>query len=211
MTKYVAPIYELGAFHCPFCGAFSKHSWSEVHLLSVYDEPEPYAGWTMAVCNHCEKPTLWYGKAMVYPLSAGPPAHQDMPEKVSVVFEEARAIAGKSPKGAAALLRLCVQLLCKEIGESGKDINNDIGSLVRKGLPTEVQQAFDILRVIGNNAVHPGQIDLGDKPETATSLFDLVNFVVDRMISQPKNIQELFETLPESSKGAIAKRDGKPF
>jgi hypothetical protein len=31
------------------------------------------------------------------------------------------------------------------------------------------------------------------------------------MISQPKNIQELFETLPETSKGAIAKRDGKPF
>jgi hypothetical protein len=38
-----------------------------------------------------------------------------------------------------------------------------------------VQQSLDIVRVIGNDAVHPGQIDLTDDIETATKLFVLIN------------------------------------
>ena len=48
------------------------------------------------------------------------------------------------------------------MGEKGKDINTDIGNLVKKGLPIKVQESLDILRVIGNEAVHPGQLDLKD-------------------------------------------------
>jgi hypothetical protein len=41
----------------------------------------------------------------------------------------------------------------------------DIGELVKAGLPLEIQQSLDIVRVVGNNQVHPGILDVRDDPE----------------------------------------------
>ncbi|MEN9421908.1 MAG: hypothetical protein RLZZ107_1387, partial [Bacteroidota bacterium] len=113
----------------------------------------------------------------------------------------------KSPRGAAALLRLAVQKLCIQQAEKGKDINKDIANLVKKGLSTTIQQALDALRVIGNESVHPGQIDLRDDPDTAQALFRLLNKIAETMITEPKQIQEIYDKIPESKKIAIDDRD----
>ena len=149
---------------------------------------------------------------MIYPdLNGGPPPNPDLPEDIRSDYLEAQGIVGRSPRGAAALLRLCVQKLCKHLGEPGKNINDDIASLVKKGLPKAVQQALDTVRVIGNQAVHPGQMDLRDVRQTAETLFKLVNLVTQRMMSDPKEVQEVYEGLPQSARDAIDKRDqGKP-
>jgi hypothetical protein len=134
----------------------------------------------------------------------------DMPDDVKADFLEARSVFDISPKSAAALLRLALQKLMPYLGEKGKDLNTDIGNLVRKGLPVEVQKSLDTLRVIGNNAVHPGQIDLNDNNKAmAGTLFGLLNFVVERMITQPKALEKLYDSLPASNLDAIAKRDDK--
>lgn len=123
---------------------------------------------------------------MVFPLVVLAPApNPDLPNEIAVDFEEARNVAPRSSRAAAALLRLCVQKLCIHLGEPGDNINSDIANLVGKGLPAKIQQALDIVRVIGNNAVHPGQIDLRDDSETAYQLFNLVNLIADVMITQP--------------------------
>ncbi len=132
-----------------------------------------------------------------------------MPDEIAADYNEARQVLNDSPRSAAALLRLGIQKLCKHLGEPGKNINDDIASLVKKGLPERVQQALDIVRVVGNNAVHPGQIDLKDDAETAGSLFELVNIIVDVMISEPQRIKELYEKLPESARKAVEDRDKK--
>ncbi|WP_415663473.1 DUF4145 domain-containing protein [Vibrio taketomensis] len=49
-------------------------------------------------------------------------------------------------------------------------MNNDIKELVSEGLSPKIQQALDSLRVVGNNAVHPGQINIDDNAEVAYKL-----------------------------------------
>lgn len=164
----------------------------------------------IAKCFNCEEITIWiYGK-LAYPLVGGAPfPNPDLSADVSRDYNEAGSILDLSPRGAAALLRLAIQKLCKELGGSGENINKDIAALVEKGLDVRVQQALDIVRVIGNNAVHPGQIDLKDDRFTAEKLFVLVNLIADIMISQPRHVQSMFDGLPEGARKAIEKRDSK--
>jgi hypothetical protein len=98
--------------------------------------------------------------------------------------------------------------LTKELGEPGKNINTDIGSLVINGLPVIVQQSLDIVRVTGNDAVHPGQIDTDDR-ETVGQLFKLVNVIVEYMIDLPKRVGGIYDSLPEEKKDGIEKKDKK--
>lgn len=155
--------------------------------------------------------SYWLNDCLVEP-AAGPgePPHPDLPADCTSDFEEARNIVGRSPRGAAALLRLVLQKLMVHLGEAGKNINDDIKSLVSKGLPGLVQQALDVCRIVGNNAVHPGELDINDTPEIAHQLFRMINFIVDDRIARPKEIQALYSQLPDTAKEAIAKRDGKP-
>jgi hypothetical protein len=134
--------------------------------------------------------------------------NKDMPPEVLKDYEEAASILSKSPRGASALLRLGIQKLCVHLGGSGKNINDDVKQFVQNGLPVQVQQALDAVRVIGNNAVHPGQID-SDNPEMAGSLFVLVNLVTDYMISKPNEVSAIYGALPQGAIEAIKKRDGK--
>lgn len=137
-----------------------------------------------------------------------PDPNPDLPDDIKRDYEEARQILASSPRGSAALLRLAIQKLCVHLEEKGENINEDIGALVAKGLPTMVQQALDLVRVIGNNAVHPGQIDLNDDKKVADKLFPLVNVIAEVMISQPNQIKTLYESvLPESQREAIEQRD----
>jgi hypothetical protein len=63
-----------------------------------------------------------------------------------------------------------------------------------------------ILRVVGNNAVHPGQIDLKDDKAMALNLFALLNLIVERRLTVQKRIDELYKGLPEGARAAIEKR-----
>lgn len=164
---------------------------------------------TLSKCNSCGAPTIWLDQKMIFPLeSTAERPSSDLPEEVHHDFEEARAIANRSPRGAAALLRLGIQKLCRHLGEPGNNINADIASLVAKGLPSRVQQALDSVRVIGNEAVHPGSIDLKDDLDTVNRLFKLVNFIAHKMITEPREIDELYASLPTDKLAGIVKRDG---
>jgi len=159
-------------------------------------------------CYHCKKIAVWVFDRLLFPVAkSGVAPNADLPTDVIADFEEAREIVQASPRGAAALLRLCVQKLCGHLGEQGKKIDDAIASLVKKGLDPLVQQSLDIVRVIGNEAVHPGTLDLKDDRDTAFQLFDLVNAIAAQMISHPKAVKQMYEKLPESKRKAIEARD----
>ncbi|MBV4465809.1 DUF4145 domain-containing protein [Pseudomonas sp. SWRI79] len=83
-----------------------------------------------------------------------------MPDDIRRDYDEASAILELSPRGAATLIRLGIQKPCKDLGQPGENINKDIGARVAGGLDARLQQTLDAVRVIGNNAVHPGQIEI---------------------------------------------------
>lgn len=129
-------------------------------------------------CSYCESSSLWLaGKIICPPTHTAPPPNSDLPESVHEIYEEAASIANQSPRAACALLRLAIEMLLKHLGETGT-INDGIKNLVKKGLDKKVQQALDILRVTGNNAVHPVEIDFNDYTDVQ-ALFDLINIISD--------------------------------
>ncbi|MFX0201285.1 MAG: DUF4145 domain-containing protein [Candidatus Hodarchaeota archaeon] len=164
----------------------------------------------LSECYNCKQISVWVHERLVFPnQKEGSEPNQDLPEDIIRDFEEARSIVGLSPRGAAALLRLTIQKLCIYLGEKGKNLDEDIASLVSKGLNPLIQKSLDIVRVIGNEAVHPGVIDLRDDRDTANELFDLINSIADQMITHLKNVEKLYERLPASKREAIKKRNGE--
>ena len=213
--KHETPAFLKKAFTCPHCDVYASFVWKMAKDTGVsrYEVSNLH----IAHCSHCKGQVVWFNNDhnnyMLWPfgMANAPLPHEDMPEDVKTDYLEARHICLLSPRGAAALLRLSIQKLCKHLGEPGKDINTDIGALVKKGLPAKIQQALDIVRVTGNNAVHPGEIIIDDNPEVVSALFGLINLIIDNRIAEPKKIESLYNALPERALRGIEERDGRPI
>jgi hypothetical protein len=208
MQKYYPPTHWKKEFHCIHCGVYAAQYWKQFYFDGSSGSYSIHQSLDYCICSHCHKWNYWYEGRMIIPSEAPVPlAHAEMPATCIPDYNEARNIVVLSPRAACALLRLATQKLMIELGEKGKNINDDIGSLVVKGLPVLVQQALDFCRVVGNNAVHPGEIEINDTPEIAHNLFTMMNFIVEDRIARPKQIQALYAQLPEGARDAIEARD----
>uniref|UniRef100_A0A7V3E668 DUF4145 domain-containing protein n=1 Tax=Ignavibacterium album TaxID=591197 RepID=A0A7V3E668_9BACT len=170
--------------------------------------PESFS---IATCLACGNYSLWVNQEMVYPrkVSIEPP-NEDLNDEIKSIYNEAARIYFDSSRGAAALLRLALQMLLKQLGKEGKNINSDIKELVDQGLSPKIQKALDLMRVIGNNAVHPGQINLDDDKDVALKLFLILNTIAKEMITVPKEIETFYkEIIPDETKKQIENRDKK--
>ncbi len=163
----------------------------------------------VSVCFHCGAPSFWRLDRMLFPTLGGVDApNPDLRADIRDDYREAASVVQSSPRSAAALLRLCVQKVCEQLGLPGKNLNDDIAELVRRGLNPDIQQALDTVRVVGNNAVHPLEMDLRDDSGTAQALFALVNYIAEQMISFPAKRAAIFAALPEGARKGIERRDG---
>lgn len=210
--EYIAPKKEAGRFTCPHCHTLATMESAKHRFQSDSNEDLAHGNETYTLyiskCQSCRKKIIWVDDEYVYPDIQQEEPNPDMPESVLQLYEEAGSIYNKSPRAACALLRLAIDRLCNELGENNKDIDKNIAALVKKGLPEGVQEALDVVRVVGNKAVHPGQIDFDvDDIGTAQILFGLVNMIVERLISEPKKLDSFYNRLPKSAREAIEKRD----
>ncbi|KAA9291760.1 DUF4145 domain-containing protein [Streptococcus anginosus] len=216
------------AFQCPVCSGFSSHLWNyePININGDYNESIKFI--IIAQCQACNQfsiwitneipitysPTLTLNKSdtsltLIFPnVTEGiPKPNNDMPDDVKEIYIEAGEVLNISPRASAALSRLAIEKLVDHLNAQGKDLNTQIGNLVSKGMPIEIQQMLDSVRVIGNNAVHPGQIDIKDNKELALSLLNFINLIVDNRITQPKKILDIYNLLPESYRNSIERRD----
>lgn len=148
---------------------------------------------------------------MVYPniLTSDLP-HVDMPDSVKELYEEARLVANCSPRAAAALLRVALEKLTEELGETKGNLNTRIKNLKSKGLPEKAIQSLDIVRIFANEGgSHSGEIDLSgaDNSQIVDSLFWLVNFIVEKTISENNQIDLIYSKIPKHKIEGINNRD----
>ena len=217
--KYFPPEHAKSQFHCPHCGVYAKQFWgtitagafrydnSNINHLPNFNEKLDKS-WVISKCEHCDQKIIWLDSSIIYPkkMVVDTP-NDDLTEDIKKDYLEAAIIFNDSVRSSAALLRLALQKLCVQLGEKGKDINEDIKNLVKNGLNPQIQKSLDILRITGNNAVHPGEINVEENPELVLKLFELINFIAEKMITEPKEIDSFYEKLPESTKETIDKRD----
>jgi len=181
-SKHFAP--ELGkvSYHCPHCNVFAKQHWAHLHTQvefrwgSIVDQVSKFnetlgENWIVSKCEHCGGYIIWLSGNIIYPKKmAVPLPNQDMAENIISDYLEAARVLSDSPRSAAAILRLALQKLMRQLGEKGENINEDIKQLVSKGLNPLVQKSLDALRITGNNAVHPGEINLQEEPDKVVKL-----------------------------------------
>ena len=107
-----------------------------------------------------------------------------MPGLVEEDFEEAAAILNKFPRGATALIHVCIEKLMPLLNKSGNDAN--ISSLVRKGLELEIRQTMEALQVLRKSPVQLTQFNSQEDKETALRLFDSLKEILERrMLKNP--------------------------
>lgn len=201
---------------CPLCDTLSDQWWRDLYLKTAsYSDTEPdnynaVPELRQVTCNACAGVAYWFGDRMVHPpLRMGPPPHDDAPGSVKELYREAQAVAGASPRAAAVLLRVALERLMSEAGSSGKTLNDAIGDYVAAGgVPAELQQAMDTVRITGNDAAHPEELRLDDTAGGVAALFEIVNELVDRLVGFKARMARIYENLDPAKLDQVKRRDG---
>lgn len=221
-TAYYPPEYRKKEFNCAHCKVFAHQTWISnlrgelVNVMTLNspnnpsEELSPPGLFAASKCARCNKWSIWIEESLVYPVQIiVEDPNDDMPDEVKKLYRESAQVLSISPRAAAALLRLGLQILLGAVGGDGKNINDDIKKIVALGVELETQKALDILRVFGNSGAHPGEIKLDEDPGLVHKMYGLMNYVTDRLITWNNQINELFEGLPEGIKNQIESRDSK--
>jgi hypothetical protein len=204
---YTPPKYLASNFHCANCGVYAPQRWLTMYTRLEGAEDIEVEGFGLSHCEHCDKLAVWHGSELVFPIiNRVPPPNPDLNPFIQEDYNEAAKILTLSPKISAVLLRIVIRKICKQLGEPGNNIDNDIASLVKKGLDPKLQRAMNLLRVTGTNAVHPGEIDRRDDIDTARNLFEIINLIAHQMITYPQSINQLYRSLGESVINAFEER-----
>lgn len=220
----VKPGHRKDSFTCPHCRAHAQQHWAVCITQSVVDgdEVEEKPGIEVSTCLVCKRQAIWrtyYARPggnfgfwkveLLYPRAVPdevPQLNSDAPTDVADLYQEAAGVLPVSPRAASALLRLALEALLRDLYPDEDNLNNLIGLAVRDGLPERVQKTMDILRFNGNQSVHDLRHE--DTVETASTLFQLLNIVVDQLVSQPKQLDQMYGTLPQGVRDKIERRDG---
>ena len=166
-------------------------------------------GVSFSMCDRCKETAIWLGNSLLWPNGGlAPPPNKDLPEDVRQYYMEANEIARASPRAAAVLVRLAIEALCRKLVPGKSRLDDAIRALVHKGLSERTQKALDVVRVVGNKAAHPGQIDDRDDLPTAETLLRLVNLIAEEVISRTKAVDAMYDDLPVNVRERIAEADG---
>jgi hypothetical protein len=187
---------------------------------------------TASLCLSCERIAVWHRlevpsyvlnsprgsrvveggpSRMIWPNSDGSvePLADEAPDFVRELWDEARQVAALSPRSAAALLRLALQLLLDHLQPGHKTIDAAIAAAYANDTPGGIVMAMDYVRVTGNGAVHDGQVQMDEDPEVVPALFELLRYIVDDTLVKMAKANRLHASLPADKLAGIAQRNAR--
>jgi len=220
------PRFKWSAFKCPHCHTIEAQRWEWPKMIQHKHDWTTYDLW-YSTCENCNWRMLWaetyktiyWWKSqqkvnVIFPVNYNWnfdfEISKDTPQIIEEDFKEAIQILPLSPRWACALLRLCLQKFLDEIvikiSWSRKDtIDESIKYLAIDVwlISDDISNIMHVLRIIGNEAVHPWQIDLKDDYQTAEELIELFNYLINELITENKKKVALYDKIPSSKKSAI--------
>jgi hypothetical protein len=223
-TESHRPELDKDGFDCPRCGLWAHQHWATKNIQETMDytavdgSPRKTSMWKESLCARCGDPSLWRGDQMVYPLARlGSSAHEDMPDPVRELYEEAATVAAVSRRAGAALARATVERLLRHLDTDApkKATLESRIDRIRNQVGTPLGQRLDIVRVLGNGMLHvdgdPGDLvvmalDDDEGPALIELLLDTANDLVDELIARPQHTKSLWAKLPDGIREKLLKR-----
>ncbi len=151
---------------------------------------------------------------MIHPLgSTRSPCPNEVPAEIAEDYKEACLVEHLSPKAAAALARRCLQNMLRERGidVDSKKLYDEISEAM-ENLTSNLSDAIDAIRTVGNFAAHPeksdntGEIIEVEVGETEWTL-DVLEDLFDHYYVHPAKTQakkdKLNEKLREAGKSEM--------
>lgn len=213
---------------CPHC-LESFHAIFHVHFLHKKDltplvDEDGWWGVKFTQCPACNRSTIFLQimgrfdpKTLLKEIQVWPkgisrsPLPQEIPNQFSDDYREACLILADSPKASAALSRRCLQYLLREkAGVKPTDLSKEIDEvLASKTLPSDLADAIDAIRHIGNFAAHPLKstntglildVEPGEAEWTLDVLEDLFDFYFVRPARIASKRNALNKKLAEAGK-----------
>lgn len=119
--------------------------------------------------------------------------NNDMPQNIKDLYIEASSVFELSPRSALAIIRLALDLLCIELGANNKDsLYNKVEWLYNENvINSEIKELAHGVRGLGNDAVHPRNIDDQIDKNDAELVFELLNIIVEEKITKVNRKNEL--------------------
>jgi hypothetical protein len=148
----------------------------------------------------------------IWPKGVGrSPLPPEVPEEFATDYREACLVLNDSPKASAALSRRCLQnLLRNSAAVKPNDLSKEIDEvLTSKTLPSDLAEAIDAIRIIGNFAAHPLkstntglilEVERGEAEWTIDVLEDLFDFYFVRPARIASKRNALNKKLTEAGK-----------
>src|SRR5262245_51235048 len=162
---------------------------------------------SISYCFNCNEICLWVVDQMVWPRCATDPEPKlHASPDVRGETEEASHTLDASPRGAAVLLRLATEKLCKELGDSDGSPRPEIAPHFQEEVDARVQKVLDAMRIIESKAVPPDDLGVGDSRATAETLSGLVNLVCEKMIIEPRQLRALYAKVRDGAQSAFEPR-----
>ncbi len=192
---------------CPICMHNSVVEW-RAFQRKLYSTGKPYwddsqadydpwgTAFVAGYCLACGKFSLHtkHGELLWPDELDVPPANLDMPLEVQEHYNQARRVAGQSPRAAITLLRYCIDTLLSKAGYTGT-LQSKIAEFSKAGGSRRLKRALEVIQNVGNSAAHSGEIiwDI----EHLDKLFTLVNHIGDELHSKDTTIEDAYRSMQQ--------------